>query len=141
MSEYWRCTTKDQLENCFKHLRDNFPAEGWRVEYKAWKDRRSTNANSLYWKWLTLLAEHFSKGTAYSQDDMHDLMRHKFLGYVDAKKIGNTEIPQQLASTTGLDTGQMHAYMSKIDALAADHGCLLPHPADSAYTEYKEAQV
>lgn len=137
--QFWRCTTREQLENCFRFLRESIPANGFRISWEPWRDRRSVNSNALYWSWLTLLAAHFSRsGTTYSKDDMHDLMRHKFLGYED-RVIGNTEIRQQLASTSKLDTTQMYHYMSQIDAWGADHGCLLPRPEDEQYEKYREA--
>lgn len=137
--QYWKADTPEKLQQCFNFLKQSLPAGGFKITWEPWKDKRSLNANALYWQWLTIMAEHFSRGgQLFTKDDMHDLMRHQFLGYVD-RKIGRTEISQQLASTANLDTSQMHAYMSKIDAWAADHGCLLPRPEDSTYSEWQRA--
>lgn len=139
MSDYWRAQTLQQLENCFRFLKEHFPEKGLRIIWEEWRDQRSINANNLYWQWLTLMAKHFSKGdNQFTKEDMHDLMRHRFLGYVD-RKIGRTEIKQQLASTASLDTAQMYHYMCKVDAWAADHGILLPRPEDAEYAKYREA--
>ena len=102
--------------------------------------QRSLSANALYWQWLDTMARHFSKGVAkFTKDDMHDLMRHKFLGY-ESRTIGKTELPPQLKSTADLTKAQMHEYMSQLDAWAADHKCLLPRPEDNEYAIYaKEA--
>ena len=103
------------------------------------REKRSTSANALYWTWLTTLAKHFSrKGNVFTKDDMHDLMRHRFLGY-EAKTIGKTEIQPQLKSTAELDTAQMLEFMQKIDSWALDHGCLLPRPEDNEYENYARA--
>lgn len=137
--QYWKADTKERLEQCFNFLLQSMPIQGFRIEWSPWKDKRSLNANALYWQWLTIMAEHFSRGgQPFTKDDMHDLMRHQHLGYTD-RVVGKTRIAQQLASTSDLDTGQMHAYMSKIDAWAADHGCLLPRPEDSTYAEWQRA--
>ena len=97
--------------------------------------KRSLRANALYWDWMQALSERFSAKGQYSKEEMHDLMRHNFLGYED-RMIGNTLISQQLKSTTDLDSGEMFHYMEKIDAWAADHGCLLPRPSDGEYEKW-----
>ena len=110
-----------------------------RVTIETIKPHRSLSANSLYWVWLDTLAKHFSKGgNKFSKDDMHDLMRHKFLGYED-RTVGKTVIAQQLKSTADLDSGGMFHYMEQIDAWAADCGCLLPRPEDNEYAEWARA--
>ena len=110
-----------------------------RIICERYREKRSTSANALYWQWLTVMAKHFSrKGQSFTKDDMHDLMRHRFLGY-EAKTIGKTEIQPQLKSTAELDTAQMCEYMTKIDAWCADHGCLLPRPEDNDYAEWQRA--
>lgn len=139
-AQFWKASTPEQLQNCFRFLQQSMPTQGLRITWEPWKDKRSLNQNAMYWMWLTQMAEHFSRGgKKFTQDDMHDLMRHQFLGYVE-RTVGNTPLQPQLASTTGLDTAQMHHYLTKVDAWAADHGCLLPHPADSEYMKLKEAQ-
>lgn len=117
------------------------PAGGEKVlevvirEYKA---KRSSPSNALYWSWLTELAKYFSKAKPFTKDDMHDLMRHQFLGYQD-KVIGSTIIGHQLKTTTGLKVSEMHVYMLQIDIWATEQGCYLPRPEDSDYAKYREA--
>jgi len=104
-------------------------------DWKPYKSSRSLDQNALMWKWLTFMASHFSsKKGGFSKDDMHDLMRHKFLGYVD-KTVGKTVIPPQLRSTKDLDVGEMHHYLTNIDMWAASCGCLLPRPEGSVYDQ------
>lgn len=101
--------------------------------WKPAKSQRSVEQNGLMWSWLSVMAGYFStEQRGFTRDDMHDLMRHKFLGYVE-KKVGNTEMPPQLRSTTTLDVAEMHDYLTQIDAWAAACGCLLPRTADSVY--------
>lgn len=111
------------------------------LELTLHKPKRTLSANALYWQWLTVMAKHFNrKAGPFSQDDMHDLMKHKFLGYDDARRVGNTEIPAQLKSTAKLDKGEMSHFMGQIDAWAADHGCLLPRPEDNEYDQWARMQ-
>lgn len=106
------------------------------IEVKVVGGKRSLSQNNLYWVWLKALADKFSeKSGPYSKEDMHDLMRHLYLGYED-RRIGNTVIGHQLSSTSDLEPGNMAEYLSKIEAWAADHGCLLPIPAHSEYEQW-----
>jgi len=111
---------------------------------------RSLDQNALMWMWLTILAEHFTlggmvneDGERLSKDDMHDIMRHKFLGYESSsRKLGQTVIDEhKLRSTAKLDSGDMHHYLSQIDEWANSHGCPLPHPEDCEYVKLREAQL
>lgn len=105
------------------------------VTIKPHKSSRSLDQNALMWQWLTAMSGHFSgRSGSFSKDDMHDLMRHKFLGY-NERKIGSTTLPPQLKSTTNLDVGEMHHYLTQLDMWAASNGCLLPRPEDSIYDE------
>ena len=110
-------------------------AEPIQFDWKIYKSKRSVGQNSLMWAWLEHMAKHFSgKGGTFTQEDMHDLMRHKFLGY-DERKIGSTELPPQLKSTTKQNVSEMHHYLSQVDMWAATCGCLLPRPEDSIYDQ------
>ncbi|MCK5613689.1 hypothetical protein KAR91_68120, partial [Candidatus Pacearchaeota archaeon] len=110
-----------------------------RIEWKVFSAQRKLSANNLYWLWLDTMAKHFSKKKmSYTKDEMHDLMRHQFLGYED-KIIGKTVISAQLKSTAEMGTPSFCDYMTKIDIWASDHGVLLSRPEDSEYAKYKEA--
>lgn len=105
------------------------------------ESKRTLSANNLYWQWLTVMATHFSqKAGPFSRDDMHELLKHKFLGYQDEKTLGKTVIPRQLKSTAKLTKGEMSHYMEQVDAWAADNGCLLPRPEDNEYDQWRERQ-
>tara|TARA_R110002020_G_scaffold292877_1_gene508307 strand:- start:1169 stop:1576 length:408 start_codon:yes stop_codon:yes gene_type:complete len=124
--------------NSLSDLKDYFhslseEAFPFRLIYKNGASR-TLNQNGLYWQWMTKMAKYFSDEKKFTKDDIHDLMRHKFLGYED-RVINNTVIAHQLKSTTACLTGEMFAYMEKVDAWSADMGCLLPIPEESEYKE------
>ncbi len=105
-------------------------------EYKA---KRSTAQNDLYWEWMTIMAAYFSRPPrAFSKDDFHDLMRHKFLP-LENKTVGNTPMPAKLTSTTALGVSRMYNFMMQIDVWSAEQGCYLPRPEDSDYQKYRDA--
>ena len=108
-----------------------------------WREPRTRSQLNLYREWLNRLAEFFStKNGQFSPDDMHDICRHQFLGY-ETKRIGNTEIRDQLRSTANgrISRLDMSEYMTKVDHWALDMGCQLPHPDDNEYTKYKRART
>lgn len=110
------------------------------IKVEEYSNPRSLSANRLYWSWLKEMSKHFSKkGDKYSSEDMHDIMRHKFLGYQKPRQIGKTEISKQLKSTAKLSKSDFCFYMEQIDHWAVDHGLLLPKP-DSEYTEFLAKQ-
>jgi hypothetical protein len=111
------------------------------VNIQEYASPRSLSANALYWMWLSEMATHFSKkGTTVTKDDMHDLMRHKFLGWTKPRKVGRTEIASTLRSTKKLDKSEMMHYMEKLNMWAADHKCLLTDPIESEYRQYLDKQ-
>ena len=113
------------------------------LKYEPWTEPRTKSQLGLYRIWLRHMADYFSiKGATYPDDDMHDLCRHKFLGYED-KKIGHTEIVQQLKSTAQgkLGKAEMSEYMHKVEVWCTELGCYLPYPAENEYTKYRSART
>lgn len=112
------------------------------LRYQIAEDPRSKAQLKLYRVWLRHLAEYFSNATRqFSEDDMHDLMRHKFLGY-ETRVIGETEIVNQLKSTADGKIAKhvMSEFMFQVDQWATEMGCYLPHPEDNEYTKYRQAR-
>ena len=137
------CASREYLTSIFKECAAAIADHGFiKLEWSAGSNR-SISQNGLYWMWMGQLAESFnarSKDGQWSKDDMHDLMRHKFLGY-ESKTIGKTELKDILRSTTKLQKGEMHHYMTQIDAWAVEVGVFLTHPEDSEYMKLMERQV
>ena len=128
-----------QLRDLFRQLAKWDWSKPLSVEWKEFRQKRTIPQNSLYWMWIKEMSDYFSqKSGPFSEEEMHDLMRHQFLGYTD-RKIGNTKIEHQLVSTTDLETLGMSEYMQKIEAWNTDHGLLLTIPAHSEYAGYREA--
>ena len=133
---------EDQLLRLAQRLRGfwNFDQHPLMISYEPYKDPRTRSQNNLYWLWLEEMAHFYTTPTShFSKDDMHDLMRHKFLGYED-RKIGLTEITHQLISTTTLKKHDMSEYMHQIEAWNIDNGLRVTIPADNEYMKYREAR-
>lgn len=138
-----------------KMLMDN----GW-VTVEAKVGNRSLSQNSLYWEWMTVIADHVNSmkmtvsytpeeieqygfepeatTLVVTKEEMHDTMRQSFLGHVPAKKVGKMLIKPQLKSTTDLTKGEMFHYMEQVNAYWAGMGLLLPIPEDSVYMKTRK---
>jgi ribosomal protein L7/L12 len=93
------------------------------IEIKQNLDSRSTKQNKLYWQWLTVMTE-----TGYTKDEMHVIMRDKFLGYEEVTT--KTDVIRVLRSTTDLKVGEFKDYLEQIDIFASEYGIVLPRPED-----------
>jgi len=97
------------------------------IEIMEDKDNRSTKQNRLYWEWINVL----STETGYTKDEMHTILRDKFLGYNEVTT--KTEVIKELRSTTKLKVGEMKDYLEQIDIFASEYGIVLPRPEDLYY--------
>lgn len=133
-------TSTQMADQCTRDIIEMMEAHGWvEVEIKA--GSRSIPQNRTYWMWLQEIADFINlrNKTDFNADDMHDRMRHDFLGYTASRKVGSVEIKPQLLSTTDLTKGEMFHYMNQIDAYCAERlGLLLTTPSDSMYAKMKE---
>jgi hypothetical protein len=93
------------------------------IEIKRNLDSRSTKQNKLYWQWLTVMTE-----TGYTKDEMHSILRDKFLGYDEVTT--KTNVIRVLRSTTDLKVGEFKDYLEQIDIFASEYGIVLPRPED-----------
>ena len=119
------------------------------VSWKLYTSPRSLPQNKLYWKWVRILAEYWSKQYGVPIDpeqDMHPILVEQFLGRRDVVVFADDGreiyavrgIPVE---TKYLDKGEFHRYLELIDAWATQKGFVLPHPEDSDYMKYREAQI
>ena len=116
------------LENCIKAIRDIKLEDNIAVEIKPYVAKRSIDANALYWTWIDVIAEY----TGYTKDEMHDVMRARYLPLnfrvVDGIKLN------ELTSTTTLNTKQFSDYMREIEAFAVENDIRLPYPEELIYS-------
>lgn len=118
------------------------------VEVKPLRQGRSLSQNALFHMWCNEMAEQFTqrerrqngkKATIYFPEDIKAILKHLLLGYEDVR-IGRTTIKGQLKSTADLDMGEMHHFLTQVDAWAVEHGVQLTYPDDSEYAKTKRNQ-
>lgn len=103
----------------------------WQIEIKPYRKQRTLSQNALYWKWLEIIGADLG----YDRDEIHDILREKFLPVSCETILGVTR--RRLTSTSHPDftTAMMSEYMAAIERFCAtDLDIYLPHPDD----EYHE---
>jgi len=90
---------------------------------KKW-NKRSTSQNSLYWVWVTLIAE----SCGNTPEEMHTIFKGLYAPKIEVK-YGKKSfmIPR---STTSLTKGEMVEFMFNVQTEAANLGIVLPTPED-----------
>ena len=83
--------------------------------------------------WMRAMAESFTsrskKNEVFTADDMHDLMCHRFLGYVESKRIGQTTIMPALRTLTypqNLSPDEWYALLRQIEEWMGERGVSVP---------------
>ena len=96
---------------------------------------------AVFWIWMKAMAESFTsrskKNEVFTADDMHDLMCHRFLGYVESKKIGQTTIMPTLRTLTypqNLNPDEWYALLRQIEEWMGERG--VPVPVNKKQSQY-----
>lgn len=114
--------------NCMKLIVDAECDGKTEVIIRKKKSTRSVQQNALYWKWMTVLAEHIGEKT---KDDMHNEFSTRLLGpellVVDGKQY------IRIKSTTELSVSEFTDYLEKISAAAMALEVSLPSPEYYGY--------
>jgi|TARA_B110000208_G_scaffold186388_1_gene242890 hypothetical protein len=87
------------------------PAKFYDVEVEEHKDSRSIQQNKRYWALVTEMSSYLGHTT----DEVHDLMRYKFLSFKEL--VGNEEITR-VPSTTGLKIKAFNEYCNQVEQFA-----------------------
>ncbi|WP_254446244.1 YbcN family protein [Pantoea sp. CCBC3-3-1] len=139
---------KSTLDQFTQHIFDLVSSgKRWRIKITEWRDQRSIPQNSLQHLWYAELSAYLIKrGKPFASPEwVKDAMKHTYLGYeeremVDVVTGGRTQV-QTLRHTADLDTGDMHHYLTQVEAWALNVGCRLTVPADSEYNQLRQKQV
>jgi hypothetical protein len=140
--QYWRAQSAEQLQQCFRFLTENFPAVGWRIEYKPWKDARTLSQNALSWIWYKEIADQISAKTGlgpFDDQDLHDRLLVERYGH-EVVLVGTVEV-LRVPRSSKFDKGKMHEFLQWVESWCSERNIRLSMPADSEYQKYKEAQI
>ena len=116
------------LFNHQKYLVQLSRLEGKEIELtvRQKKSQRSNEQNRAYWG---LAIEILSDHLGYEREEVHDLLRHRFLSHVDERGL------TIIRSTTSLSTKEFSEYYEKIQRWAAQFlNCYIPSPNEAEAT-------
>lgn len=118
---------RDQVKANLIAYIQSLPAEkAWRIEIDLLRKKRSLPQNSLMWDWYTAIGNEIG----YTKDEMHDVLREKFLPWHEVEICGIKRKVLTSTSDPSFTTAMMAEYLDHIDRFAAQElGILLPHPA------------
>lgn len=102
------------------------------LEWKRLAKSRSLPQNSIYWKWLSCMAEE----TGHTKEELHEYFSEKYLPADDRQVLGHRV--QVRRSTTGLDTAEFTSYLNQIEQEAMGLGVYLPKPSMPGWDDFYE---
>jgi len=98
---------KKMLFDYLKDLENNYL-----VEVKKKRNTRSNNQNSYYWK---CIVQELANSLGYFPNEMHDILRSKFLSEYEMIEINNKKIGlNKIESTSQIDTKAFEVYAEQI---------------------------
>lgn len=116
---------KERLE---KHIK-----EGSNLEMRKVPLKRSTDANALYWLWLTCLQDE----TGENKDQFHKFFKAKYIGTTEEEIFGLLVTSEP--TTTDKSRKYFWEFMQQVKSEAAsDFGVRLPLPKDQGFQEFYE---
>lgn len=145
--QYWQAKTTDQLESCFRFLRQSMPEQGLRITWEPWRDKRSLSQNAFQHVIYDEISRYLiSRGRIdCSPKWVKKMLKNKFLGWEDQEFVdietGEVTTRQCLRSTSKLDMGEAVHYTDQILMWASDIGCEIKIQTMCDYRKYKEAQI
>ena len=100
------------------------------VVFRNYKCRRSLQQNSLFHKWVALLADHLG----YDRKDMKEIVKQELLGTRDVMVKG--VLYRFTPCTSGLTVAEFAKLLTDLERWSAvEHGFLLPPPVQYGYEE------
>ena len=113
--------------------------KAYRVTIVQWREKRSNDQNSLYWKWMAELSKQAHvNGKKFSGEVWAEFFKKYYCPdkLIDMP-LGEASI---VKSTTNLDTGEMHHYLNKIQSWCMSEGYNLTIPENSEYQQLLDKQ-
>jgi len=104
--------TKQNLPFLVKKLEALDFSKKWKIVLTENKNVRTNDQNDRLWAMYKAIGDYLG----YSQDEIHKMMKFKFLR---TERIINDEVFEVLKSTTSLSIEDMTDYMGKIEAWSA----------------------
>ena len=113
-----KITSEETLEHARKQIGELDLTKAWEVEVKHFQFNRSVEQNKRYWKLIGELGSFLG----YDEDEMHELMKYKFLSYKQ-EMLGDEMVV--IPSTSKLTIKEFVEYLEKVERFAVELGFTL----------------
>lgn len=122
---------RDHLQNKMAKI----PIDGsWCVEIKKVTKKRSINQNSMYWAWMTIIAEEY--GAPSDKNYYHNYFKKEFLPIVSKEMFGRNL--RCYKETSSLSVEEFTEYLDKIERFVMGMGLELPKVLGKQYDQMME---
>ena len=111
----YKVTSTEELEHVRKQIGELDLTKAWEVEVKHFQFNRSVEQNKRYWKLIGELGSFLG----YDEDEMHELMKYKFLSYKQ-EMLGDEMVV--IPSSSKLTIKEFVEYLSKVERFASTLG-------------------
>lgn len=111
------------------------------ITFEKPKKQRSNNQNAYYWGIVIVIIKSALKSTGnnLSENDVHDLLRLKFLKETISIKEETGEVIERVKSTTELTTSQFMDYIAEIQQFAAEYfDVIIPDPNENLTLNFED---
>lgn len=110
-----KVTCEEELEHARKQIGELDLNKAWEIEVKPFSFNRSTQQNKKYWALIKELANYLG----YSEHEMHELMKYKFLSYKQ-EMLGDEMVV--IPSTSKLTIKEFVDYLANVESFAVSFG-------------------
>ena len=111
------------------------------ISFEKIKKKRSNQQNAFYWGIVIVIIKSCLKSTGnnLSENDVHDLLRLKFLKETISIKEETGEVIERVKSTTELTTSQFMDYIAEIQQFAAEYfDVIIPDPNEEITLNFNQ---
>lgn len=111
------------------------------ISFEKPKKQRSNQQNAFYWGIVIVIIKSCLKSTGnnLSDNDVHDLLRLKFLKETISIKEETGEVIERVKSTTELTTSQFMDYIAEIQQFAAEYfDVIIPDPNENLTLNFED---
>lgn len=118
----------------------------FRLQVKPWREKRSLSQNSLLHMWLAEISEYLIKSgrTDATPEWVKRNLKKTYLGCEEVTYTdfitGEKTTTWEPRHTSDLDTGEMHIFLTKVEAWCAQFGLALTVPNGCEYQQLQQKQ-
>jgi len=145
-TEHFHARTAAEIDQCANFLKLAIPAQGWRITYTPWREKRSLSQNSFMHVIYRDISNYLiSKGRSeWTPGKVKLMLKNKYLGWTEVEftdvVTGQVTTREVLKSSSALDVGAANHFITEIIEWAASIGIEIKVPAECEYRDVLNTQ-